>query len=336
MFPALLLRRLARSATALAMSVGAALHVVAIPAVAGPLTLAVANNPMSLPVYVAAREGYFGAEGLDVRLLDCPTGARCLAIMLDGGADLATAADTPLVFRSFERSDFMLVGTFASATDDAKMITRKDTGIERPRQLAGRRIAVTRGTSNHYYLDAFLLMHGMDTKSVEVVSMAPEQMGDALASGRVDAISTFEPHAWRALQKLKDNGYRLPSSALHTVTFNLVAPRAMAGTRDTELAAVLRALERAQQFIREQPARAQRVLAERLGTDQGFIDALWPTVQYRLRLEQSLIKTMESEARWALRERYVRNDVAPNYLGFIYAAPLRSTLPAAVSIGAVR
>ena len=238
--------------------------------------------------------------------------------------------------RSFERSDFVLLGTFASASDDTKIITRKDSGIERPRQLAKRRVAVTRGTSNHYYLDAYLLMHGLDTKSVEVVNRAPEQMAEALASGRVDAISSFEPHAWRALQVLRHNGYRLPSSALHTVTFNLVARRTMVGPRDAELAAVLRALERAEQSIRDQPAKAQRLLAERLGTDQAFIDALWPTVQYRLRLEQSLIKTLESEARWALREGYVRNGGMPNYLGYIHAAPLRATLPAAVSISAVR
>lgn len=299
---------------------------------APPLTIAVAHNPMSLPVYVAAREGHFAAEGLNVRLLECPTGARCLAAMLDGGADIATVADTPVVFRSFERTDFVLLGTFASSIDDAKILTRKGTGIERPRQLAGRKIAVTRGTSNHYYLDAYLLMHGLDPKSVEIVNMAPEMMAEALQSGRVDAVSCFEPHAWRVQQLLKQDLVRLPASSLHTVTFNLVAQRRMAGPRDAELAAVLRAVERALQTIREQPAKVQAQLNERLGTDQAFVDALWPSLQYRLRLEPSLLKTLESEARWALREGYVRNEAMPNYLGFIHAGPLRSIQPAAVSM----
>jgi hypothetical protein len=91
-------------------------------------------------------------------------------------------------------------------------------------------------------------------------------------------------------------------------------------------------VERTLQSIREQPAKAQALLADRLGADQAFIDVIWPSLQYRLRLEPSLIKTLESEARWALREGYVRNDGMPNYLGFIHAGPLRSTLPTAVSM----
>jgi ABC-type nitrate/sulfonate/bicarbonate transport system substrate-binding protein len=296
------------------------------------LTIAVAHNPMSLPLHLAAQEGHFTAEGLKVRLVECPTGARCLAAMLEGSADLATVADTPVVFRSFERSDFVLLGTFASSTDDAKILARKDSGIERPRQLAGRRIGVTRGTFNQYHLDAYLLMHGMAVQSVETVGMAPEMMADALQSGRVDAVSSFEPHAWRIQQQLGANVVRLPAGNTHTVIFNLAAQRRMAGSRDADLAAVLRAVERAQQSIREQPARAQALLAERFKVDQAFVDAVWPHLQYRLRLDSSLVKTLESEARWAMREGYVRNDGMPDYLGFIHAAPLRSALPAAVSL----
>jgi NitT/TauT family transport system substrate-binding protein len=296
------------------------------------LTIAVANNPMSLPLHLAAQEGHFAAEGLKVRLVECPTGARCLAAMLDGNADLATVAETPVVFRSFERSDFVLLSTFASSTDDAKILARRDSGIERPRQLAGRRIGVTRGTFNQYHLDAYLLMHGMAAQSVEIVGMAPEMMADALQSGRVDAVSSFEPHAWRIQQQLGPNVVRLPASNTHTVTFNLAAHRRMAGNRDSELAAVLRAVERAQQSIREHPARAQALLAQRCNVDQAFIDTVWPNLQYRLRLEPSLIKALESEARWAVREGYVRNDGTPDYLGLIHAAPLRNALPAAVSL----
>jgi ABC-type nitrate/sulfonate/bicarbonate transport system substrate-binding protein len=299
---------------------------------AAPLTLAVAHNPMSLPIYVAAREGYFAQEGLDLKLIECPSGARCMSTMLDGGAELATVADTPVVFRSFERSDFVLIGTFATSGDDTKIITRQDTGIQTPRQLAGRRVGVTRGTSNHYHLDAYLLMHGVDPQSVQTVDLPPDGMGAALAAGKVDATSTFEPHATRVMQSLGPQARRLSASSAYTVTFNLVTMRRMLGTREPELAAVLRAVDRAERYIREQPEPARRLLIERLKLDAAVVDTMWASLNYRLRLEPALIKTLESEARWALREGYVRMPGIPNYLGFIHTGPLRAVAPAAVSL----
>jgi len=299
---------------------------------AAPFTLAVALNPMSLPVYVAAHEGYFAEEGLEVKLIECPSGARCLATMLDGGADLATVADTPVVFRSFERSDFVLIGTFASSSDDTKTVTRQDTGIQTPRQLSGRRVGVTRGTSNHYHLDAYLLMHGVDPQSVQTVDLPPDAMGAALKAGTIDAASTFEPHATRMIQALGPQAVRLTASNAYTVTFNLATMRRQVGTREQDLAALLRAIDKAERYIREQPQQAQHLLMERLKLDAAITGTLWPTLNYRLRLEPALIKTLEAEARWALREGYVRMPSIPNYLGFIHAGPLRAAAPTAVSL----
>jgi ABC-type nitrate/sulfonate/bicarbonate transport system substrate-binding protein len=79
---------------------------------ADEVVLAVARIPFSLPLFVADAEGYFAAEGQKIRLLDCPTGRRCLQHLADGEAQLATVADTPLVLASFSRADFVILATF--------------------------------------------------------------------------------------------------------------------------------------------------------------------------------------------------------------------------------
>lgn len=99
------------------MLAAAAALAMPMPGAAAPLRVAVALNPMSLPWFVAQREGHFAAEGLDVRVLDCVSGARCLAQVLDGSADVATAADTPIMLRSFERDDFAVIATFAATAE---------------------------------------------------------------------------------------------------------------------------------------------------------------------------------------------------------------------------
>lgn len=327
------LRSRLRRALQQALLAAAAALAMPMPGVGAPLTVAVALNPMSLPLFVAQREGFFAAEGLEVRVTDCVSGARCLAQMLDGAADLATAADTPIVLRSFGRSDdFVVIATFASTPEDTKMLVRRSAGVRQPAQLAGRRVGVAFGTSGQYFLDAYLMLHGVDPQRVEAVDLAPQEMSQALASGRVDALAAWEPHAWRTVQAQPGEVLHLPGTGVYHVTFNLVAARRLAGARDAELAALLRAVERAERLIREQPLVAQRILRERLGGDQRFIDWVWPGLRFRLGLEQSLLTTLESQARWALRRGHVAGRGVPNYLRLLHSAPLKAALPGSVGL----
>jgi NitT/TauT family transport system substrate-binding protein len=95
---------------------------------------------------------------------------------------------------------------------------------------------------------------------------------------------------------------------------------------------VLRALARAQQFIAEQPQRAKEILAARAKLDPAFIETIFPGFNYRLSLNQSLVSTMEGEARWAVREGHVgAGRKMPNYLDFVASGPLRKAVPNALA-----
>ena len=304
-----------------------------LPAVAAELVIAVSRGPLSLPVHVAEAKGFFTAEGVQVRTQACFSGQRCIEQMFDGTAQLATVADLPLVLHSFERADFAVLATIATSPRDSKLVARKSSAIGTADDLAGKRVGAAKGSSAHYFLDAYLLFNGVDPARVAVVLLPPEQVGAALAQGQVDAVAVFEPHAWLAVRSLAADAIVLPGPRLYTTTFNLVADRRTVATREDELVRVLRAIERAERFIREQPRAAQAIVTTRLGLDQAFVDAAWKDYDYRLSLDQSLLSTMENQARWALREGHIRGRKAvPNFLDFMVPSPLRKAVPGAVTL----
>ena len=145
------------------------------------LVLAVSRGALSLPILVADDQGYFSAEGVGVRTQECSDGRRCLQLLLDGKAQLATATDLPIVFKSFERTDFAILATFASSARDVKLVTRKSAGITNPRQLEGKRIATVKGASAQYFLDSYLIFNDVDKTKVTVVGLLPEEMSAAMA-----------------------------------------------------------------------------------------------------------------------------------------------------------
>lgn len=304
---------------------------VSVASAAETLTLSVARTPLSLPIYVAQSEGYFAAEGLQLKLNDVIGGVRALQQVLSGEADFATTSDAAVMFNSFKRNDFAIVTTFVTSNDDVKVITRKGAGIVRADQLVGKRVGTIPGSASHYYLDNFLISHGVDPKKIKLVGLQPEAMAAALNKGEVDAIVAWEPYAFEALHSVEGSKI-LPNVGGYVLSFNLITHAKHKHVRDNDLVKMLRALDRAQYFIKTEPIKAQAILRDRLQLDQAFIDWIWTRNNYRLSLDQSLLATMEGEARWARQEGHVKAYRSPNFLEFIYSGPLRRVAPDSVGI----
>lgn len=296
-----------------------------------PLRLSVSMTPLSLPIFVAESQGYFAAEGLDVKISEVIGGHRTLQQVFDGNADVATSSEAVVMFNSFKRSDYAVIATFVTSDDDVRVVTRASKGITGIAQLHGKRVATVIGAASHYYLDTSLLLSGVDPKQVQTRNVQPEAMVEALQKDEVDAIAIWEPFPFQALAGVADATV-LAKTRAYLESFNLIVSKRILGTRDEDLVKLLRAVDRAQRFVAAEPAKAQSILITRLHADQKFIDYLWPRYNYRLTLAQSLLTTLEGEARWARQEGYVKGERSPNYLDFIYSAPLRRVRPDVVTV----
>jgi ABC-type nitrate/sulfonate/bicarbonate transport system substrate-binding protein len=300
-------------------------------ALAAPLNLAVSNGPVSLLVYAAEGQGFFKHEGLSLNLVECSSGRNCLKLLTDGTVDLATAADVVVALNSFTRPDLAVLGTVSASSHQIKLIARRSAGIATPEQVRGKRLATVQGTSAQYFLDSWLLFHGIESRMVQHVYLPPDELGLVLQLKDVDAVAIWEPLASQAMKLLGDDALALPNPRVYTQHFNLISTRSTIAARRTDLVKVLHALARAHQFIREQPDAAAQLLARRLGIDTATATAQMKEQDYRLRLDQSLVSTLSSQLRWAVREGHAKPDAElPNPLRLIEATLLREAAPSAV------
>jgi NitT/TauT family transport system substrate-binding protein len=299
---------------------------------AAELTLAVSHSPSSLAIDVADQQGYFTAEGVTVRLVECGGGPRCMQQLFDRSAQLTAVSELPVVFNSFERADYAIVATLATSTGYIRVIARRSAGISGPQQLLGKKIGVIVGSSSHYFLNAYLLFHGIDPKEVQIVGLQPEQMVAAVERRQIDAVAGYSRHTAAVAKALGEDAVALGDPRIYTDSFNLVVDRRTLAEREDDIVRMLRALQRAQRFIAEQPQRAKEIMAARARLDPAFVETVFSAFNYRLSLDQSLVSTMESEARWALREGHVPPDRRlPNYLDYVATGPLLKAVPTALA-----
>lgn len=297
------------------------------------LVLAVSRGPVSLPVYVAQAKGYFESAGLTVRVSDCSSGRHCLELMMQGQAQVATAAELAVTLASFKRHDLAIIGTTSTSSHQIKLVARGSSGVQRPADLKGRRVAYVAASSSQYFLDTWVTFHGIDPKDMTRLPLEPDRMVEALKERSVDALAVWEPHASNAIEVLGADAVVLPNPRVYTQHFNVVTDRVQLQGRGAEMTALLQALLKAERFIAERPTEAAALLQARLQIDAAAAAAQLKEHDYRMRLDQSLISTMEEQARWAIREKLVDARQRPaSLLHAIEPSLLRRASPRAVSL----
>ncbi len=320
--------RVTRRLRAWASACAGALALANAPAHAAPLTLGVSSGPVSLSLYVAEARGFFKDEGLDLQLRDCASGRECYQWLAEGRVDVATAAELQVAAGAAEHRDLAIVATISTSSYQIKLVARRSAQVAEAPQIRGKRVATVPGSSAQYFLDNWLVFNDIDPATVTLVGLAPDKLLPALASRSVDAVAIWEPLASAAALMLGGDAVTFVSPRVYTQHFNLVSARATLERRDADVTRLLRALQRAQRAIQADPAAAQALLAARLHVAPTLAATVMDGQDYRLRLDQSLVTTMQAEARWAAHGARVGVDL----LRTIAPAPLRRLDPAAVGL----
>ena len=267
------------------------------------LTLAAETSLLPTSVWVAEKKNFFKEEGLNLTIKEFISGKLSFSAMLEGdqGIHISTVAPTPIMFKSFERNDFSILSTFVYSFEDVKVIARKDKGINTPADLRGKKIGTPLGTTGQFFIEAFFKHHNLSAKDSIIVDIAPNKLPSAIEFNKVDAIVVWEPHAYKSRKLLGDRAIHLPSSTVYKETFNFMVMKKYAKSHPETLTKFLRAIKRATEFIKKNKEAAQRIVVERLNLNHTVTIALWDDFNFELSLDNELIKTLEEEAKWAIK-----------------------------------
>ena len=164
----------------------------------------------SAPVFIAQDKGYFREAGLDVELKFFDAAQPIAVAVVSGDIDFGVTSLTAGLYNlagkgalkviggmSHEKAGFPLIGYFATEKAYA-------SGLKTPRDLAGKRIAMTQvGSSFHYSLGLLADKYGFKLADMKLLPMQSlSNVGAALKGETVDA--ALLPIS--AARKLLDDG----------------------------------------------------------------------------------------------------------------------------------
>jgi len=296
------------------------------------IAIAYAAHPQTALAQVAHSRGYFRGAGLEATAHKFPSGKAALEYLLEGKADFATVAETPVMLAIMKGEKISVIATIQTSSLAHALLARKDRGILSLGDIKGKRIGVAVGSSSHFFLDGILIAHGISSKDVEVVDLKAEKIPDALAQGDIDAGSTFTPYVEHAQQKLGSSVITFREKTIYRYNFLVVATQEFIRKNPDKVRKMLSALVKAEGFVRENPAEAQIIVADFCGIELAIVRDSWADATLAVTLDQPLILALEGESRWAIKGGLTGARQVPNYLDFIYLGGLKSVKPEAMRI----
>ncbi len=300
--------------------------------IVGTLTLGFGEGEAASAIYIADKLNFFAANGVKVTLRPFEVALASYQAMLKGEVDVSGPTEYVIVGGAFRNEKISAVSTIVKA-DLLSIIGRKDHGIEKVSDLAGKRIGLMRNTILEFYLGRFLDLHGLSIHDVTLVDMNFSEGVGSIKKGEVDAVVTSPPFYDSIKSSLGAGavGWSVQSGQW---LYGVLTGRNDWITRNQGLLVrLLKALEQANLYLAQHPKEAKAIVQKRLHLDAGTVDRIWQRNLFSLTLDQSLITAMEDEARWMIHNNLTAGKkTIPNFLDFIHTKSLKEVNPNSVNI----
>jgi NitT/TauT family transport system substrate-binding protein len=296
------------------------------------ITVAYTTQPQSTLIHVAVEKGFFAEQGLQVQSQLHTFGKASLQSLLNHQADIATVAETPIMFSVLKGEQIAVIATVEASTRNNGVVARRDAGIRSATDLKGKRIGYTPGTTSDFFLDSMLTSAGLTRAEITPVALKPEEMQGAIVTRTVDAVSTWNFPLVQIQHVLGSNALLIYDQEVYTETYNVATQQGFLQAQPETVKRFLRALLKAEAYTARNRDEVQRLMSDATRTDMDLVREVWDAFSYQVVLDQTILLTLEDETRWAMRNRLTDQTAMPDYRKHIHTGSLRSLKPDAVKL----
>jgi NitT/TauT family transport system substrate-binding protein len=229
----------------------------------GKITLGFSAWPGWFPWQVAADQGLFAKNGVDVEVKYFENYTDSLNALSTGNIDAnsQTLNDTVSSVAGGAKERIVLVNDNSTGND--QIIARE--GIASVADLKGKTVAAEEGTVDHYLLLLALQKAGLGPADVKFTPLATDAAAAAFVAGRVDAVGVFAPFTTTALERQGSKAIATSKDFPGAIPDHLVVNPSLIQDRPDDVQALVKTWFDTVEWIRTNRDQAIAIMAKRAG-----------------------------------------------------------------------
>lgn len=295
------------------------------------IRLAINLSPISALPLIAQNKGLFQKQGLEVTITNFTSGRQALETVLGGGADIATAAESPVTAATFANQKVALLARMEYSELKTLVVL---PGYKQPSDLKGKKLGYTAGTGSEVYTHELLKRIGLAKTDVTLVALRPQDMIAAAASGSIDAYNIWEPYVANGRKALGDKAKLLDLDNVYSETFNVVVTDDYAKKNAKTNTAFLRALLEAERWLKANREEAITLVAGLVGMKREDLAEVWNDYIFELALDQRTVAALRNHAQWRIDTGNAAGGAKtlPDFGTVIQTGPLQAVAPERIKL----
>lgn len=287
---------------------------------------------------IAEEKGFFKEEGLNVenKLMNGP----------DENAPLVASGEAKVCFGSIYNNisvaangvKVKVVAPLANAAGTQAVVAGKNTVINSPKDLEGKKIGMTNGAGVLIAIRNMCAATGTDINKIQFVNLQASEQLASLDNGDIDAMAAWEPWIGKAVAqggKELFNGTKsyLPTAEgdVHWIDFYMTVQvqEEYAKAHPETVKKLLKALHKATDYINEHPEEAAEIISKRINVDKETCLRIIKKNQYSMKFDQEFVDGTNNMAKFMLGMKNI--SAVPAIKDYVDMAPMKELYPAEVT-----
>ena len=276
------------------------------------LRIAAQPYPLYTPVYVAYRLGYLDEElnkvGAKYEWKSFKSGPLVNEAVAAGEADLGFMADLPAIIAKSTGLPIEVVSNVAYGEKGIAVLAKADSSIQSVADLKGKKVAYATGSYAQHLLALLLSKEGLSLNDVQSVNLGAGDQPAALASGEVDAIVIWEQYI---SQLTSDGTAKVIADGTGVKRGNMItyAVSDYANKNPQVIEAYIKALNRANEVIKNEPEKVAEAVADDFGISKELMLKIIPNFTYSTEFTEDDIAEIKNVKDFSLESGIISKDV---------------------------
>ena len=216
------------------------------------------------PLFVALDKGYYKAEGLEVELAEGSGAQTVLKLLASGNEKFGYG---PAVSAAQAVSQGLPVKVVALYQTRAPMgvISFPDVPLKTPKDLEGKRLAISVGETFGDMLGPFTRINNVDIGKIQQIQMDASARTTQFLTRKIDVMSVYLSNEWPQIEKranVKFNVLRVSDFGLNLLGASIIVSNAFAQQNPEAVKKLLRATAKGYRDAMASPKEAAKAMAK--------------------------------------------------------------------------